>query len=231
MKLTFVGSEKREADVTTFRFKPEEAVTWRAGQYLYYTLPHDNPDDRGIKRWFTIASPPSSGEVRITTRIVEGQQRSTFKETLNNLKPGDTVEAEAPEGDFTVDDPARAMIFIAGGIGITPFYSILAEASANGQTLHVHLLYANRTDEIVFRAELTKFQEQNPDLKIDYIVQPDKLDDAKLQAAVQAEENPLIYVSGPEPMVDSIAEQLVGLGVSEDSIKKDHFPGYQPTLA
>lgn len=231
MILTFVGSEKREADVTTFRFKPEEAVTWQAGQYLYYTLPHDNPDDRGIKRWFTIAAPPSSGEIRITTRIVEGQQRSTFKEALHNLKPGDTVEAEAPEGDFTVDDPARSMIFIAGGIGITPFYSILAEASANDQKLHVHVLYANRTDEIVFRDEFAKFQEQNPGLKIDYIVQPDKLDDAKLQAAVQAEENPLIYISGPEPMVDAIGDQLVNLGVDEKNIKKDHFPGYQPTLA
>jgi ferredoxin-NADP reductase len=231
MILTFIGSEKREADVTTFKFKPEQSVTWQAGQYLYYTLPHDNPDDRGIKRWFTVAAPPSGGEVRITTRIVEGQQRSTFKEALHNLKPGDTIEAEAPEGDFVVDDPARSMIFIAGGIGVTPFYAILAEANAQNQRLHVHLLYANRTNDIVFRDEFEAFQEQNPDLKVDYVIQPDKLDDNRLKQAVDAETNPLIYISGPEPMVDAIGEQLVKVGVNEENIKKDHFPGYQPTLA
>lgn len=231
MRLTFVGSEKREADVVTFRFKPEQPMTWQAGQYLYYTLPHDNPDDRGIKRWFTIASPPSSGEVCITTRIVEGQQRSTFKEALHNLKPGGTIEAEGPEGDFVVDDPGQHMLFIAGGIGVTPFYAILAEAAAHDQQLHVHMLYANRTDDVVYRDELTKFQAQNPALKIDYIIQPDKLDDTKLREAIELEDDPLIYISGPEPMVDAIAEQLIGLGSDENNIKRDHFPGYQPTLA
>lgn len=231
MILTFVGSEKREADVTTFKFRPEQPLMWQAGQYLHYTLPHNNPDDRGTKRWFTIAAPPSGGEVRITTRIVEGQQRSTFKETLHNLKPGDTIEAEPPEGDFVVDDPARTMIFIAGGIGVTPFYAILAEAAAQNQKLHVRVLYANRTDDIVFRNEFAQFQEQNPELKVDYIVQPDQLDDERLKQAVEAEANPLLYISGPEPMVDAIAEQLIKLGVSDENIKRDHFPGYQPTLA
>lgn len=231
MILTFLDSEKREADVETFRFKSGQPVMWRAGQYLHYTLPHDNPDDRGIRRWFTIAAPPSGGEIRITTRIVEGQQRSTFKEALHNLKSGDTVEAEAPEGDFTVDDPNRDLIFIAGGIGITPYYAMLAEADANSQKLRVHLLYANRTNKIVFRDEFKTFQAHNPDLRIDYIIQPDRLDDERLRQALKEATNPLIYISGPEPMVDAIAEQLATLGVSKDGIKLDHFPGYQPTLA
>ena len=230
MVLTFIGAEKREADVVTFRFQPTQSIAWRAGQYLYYTLPHDHPDDRGVKRWFTIAAPPSDGEVVITTRIVEGQQRSTFKEALSRLKPGDHIEAEGPDGDFVVDDPERNMIFIAGGIGITPYHAILAEAAAQDQKLPVHLLYANRTDEIVLRDELTEFQKSNPNLRIDYIVQPDTLDDARLRQAVEAATNPIIYISGPEPMVDAIAEQLARLGIGKENIKLDHFPGYRPTL-
>jgi ferredoxin-NADP reductase len=230
MTLTFLGSEKREADITTFRFKPEQPLTWQAGQFLHYTLSHDNPDDRGVKRWFTIAAPPSGGEVRITTRIVEGQQRSTFKEALHSMKLGDTIEAEAPEGDFVVEDAERNMIWVAGGIGITPYYSILAEANARGQQLNVHLLYANRTDDIVFRDEFTKFQEQNPNLKIDYITAPEKIDEARLKQAIDGVDNPLVYISGPEPMVEAMVKQLEDLGLSEKNIKGDYFPGYQSDL-
>lgn len=230
MTLTFLGSEKREADVTTFRFKPKQPVTWQAGQFLHYTLPHDNPDERGIKRWFTIAAPPSGGEVRITTRIVEGQQRSTFKEALHNLNPGDTVEAEQPEGDFVVEDAERNMIWVAGGIGITPYYSILAEADAKGQQLKVHLLYANRTHDIVFRDEFTKFQEKNSNLKIDYVIDPEKIDEDRLKQAIKAVDNPLVYVSGPEPMVEAMVAQLESLGLSKENIKGDYFPGYQINL-
>ncbi len=230
MILTLIRSEKREADVTTLTFRPEQPVAWQAGQFLHYTLPHDSPDDRGIKRWFTIAAPPSGGEIKITTRIVEGQQRSTFKDALSKMQPGDTVEAEAPEGDFVVEDSARNMIFIAGGIGITPYYAILAEAAAKGQQLKVHLLYANRTDDIVFQDEFAKFQQQNPNLRIDYIVNPEQVDEQRLKQAIDGVDNPLVYVSGPEPMVEAMVPQLEGLGLSKENIKGDYFPGYQINL-
>jgi ferredoxin-NADP reductase len=231
MTLTFLGAEKREADITTFRFKPEQPVAWRAGQFLHYTLSHDNPDERGIKRWFTIAAPPSSGEVRITTRIVEDQRRSTFKEALRVMKPGDTIEAEAPEGDFVVEDAERNMIWVAGGIGITPYYAILAEADATGQQLKAHLLYANRTEDVLFRDEFTKFQERNPHLKIDYIIDPEKIDEARLKQAIDDASDPLVYVSGPEPMVEAMVAQLEDSGFSKENIKGDYFPGYRIDLA
>ncbi len=231
MILTLVDSHKREADITTFTFKPEKLVTWQAGQFLHYTLPHNSPDDRGIKRWFTIAAPPSGGVIKITTRIVEGQQRSTFKDALSRMGLGDTLEAEAPEGDFVVDDPERNMIFIAGGIGVTPYYAILTEAAVKNQQLDVHVLYANRTNDIVFRDEFTKLQAKNPNLRIDYIVQPDHIDERRLKQAIDGMNNPLVYVSGPEPMVEAIVSQLEGLRFGKADIKGDYFPGYRINLS
>jgi ferredoxin-NADP reductase len=226
MKLTFIGSEKREGDARSFLFKADEPVKWTAGQYLYYTLDHDSPDDRGNQRWFTISSAPSERHIMITTRI-NPERGSSFKHALAGFKPGDQIEAEEPEGDFVIEDPSRNYIFVAGGIGITPFRSILTEAAAQGQQLNVQLLYANRSSDIVFKEELDQLQASNPKLKIRYIVDPERLDEAVLKSTTEATDNPLVYVSGPEPMVEALTKQIAKLGVSEDNIRGDYFPGYE----
>jgi ferredoxin-NADP reductase len=118
-------------------------------------------------------------------------------------------------------------MFVAGGIGITPFRSILVEAAHQGQKLKVDLLYANRTTEIPFADELNEIAADNPDLKISYIVQPDRLDAQTIAQHYQSSDNPLVYISGPEPMVESLTDELKGLGIPEDSIKGDYFPGYK----
>ena len=226
MKLSFVTSRNREGDVREFVFKPEESFQWKAGQYLHYTLPHDHPDDRGITRWFTISAAPSEHEVRITTHI-NHERSSSFKQALQALQPGDEVQVDAPEGDFTLDDLSRNYIFIAGGIGITPVRSILTEAAAKGQYPHTTLLYANRDEQVVFRDELTHLQQDNPNLKIDYIIGPKRINKDTVKAAVDAVEDPLVYVSGPEPMVMAMKEQLQAIGVNDDHIRADDFPGYK----
>jgi ferredoxin-NADP reductase len=226
MILTFTGSKQREGDARAFIFEPQKPFDWTAGQYLHYTLKHPETDDRGDTRWFTISSAPSEGYVMITTRI-NAERSSSFKQALTALKPGDQIEAEGPEGDFVVEDVSRNYIFIAGGIGITPFRSILTEAAAKGQQLHVELLYANRNQDIVFREELDALQAQNPHLKIRYVIDPERLDNQLLQERIPATDNPLIYVSGPEPMVEALTADIAKLGVSEDNIKGDYFPGYE----
>lgn len=226
MTLTFIKSDIKEGDVRQFVFQPDEPIIWVAGQFIHYTLPHKDMDDRGDERWFTISSAPSEGKVVITTRI-NSDRSSTFKKALLGLKPGDKVEADLPEGDFTVSDDSRNYVFVAGGIGITPFRSILTEAGAKGQQLHVDLLYANRTTDITFKSELDNLQVKDPNLKVDYIIQPDRLDNQVLEEAIKSSDNPLIYVSGPEPMVESLTEEIAGLGVSQDNIKGDYFPGYE----
>ncbi|MBX6334234.1 hypothetical protein IRY61_02745, partial [Candidatus Saccharibacteria bacterium] len=136
--------------------------------------------------------------------------------------------ADGPEGDFTLQDPARNYLFVVGGIGITPIRSMLTEAAAKGLQLNASLLYANRSEQdIPFRDELEAMRAANPNLKIEYVIEPDRLDEARLRAAIQAIENPLIYISGPEPMVKSLAEQVKAMGVAEENIKMDDFPGYE----
>jgi ferredoxin-NADP reductase len=226
MKLKFIGSHPVAGNVVSFVFEPEESLTWQPGQYMHYVLPHPDADDRGTERWFTNSAAPSENKVMISTRI-DQEHGSSFKRALQALKPGDEVEADGPEGDFTVEDDSKNYIFVAGGIGITPFRSILAEAHAGGKKLKVNLLYANRDQNIPFSKELESFAADNPDLNIEYVVQPQSLSADLIKQHADKVEDPLIYLSGPEPMVKSFAADLEHLGVKQDTVKLDDFPGYE----
>lgn len=226
MKLTLVNTEQLEGDVRTFIFHSPQPASWAPGQYLHLTLKHSNPDDRGDNRWFTISAAPSDGNMAISTRIVSDHP-SSFKQALAALKPGDEIEAEGPEGDFTLGDPDRNYIFVAGGIGITPFHSIIKEAAAEAAMPHITLLYANRTTDITFQQELDAVRATYPNLTISYILAPQKIDKDLLQKTLQTVENPLVYVSGPEPMVEAFVGILDELGVVKENLKTDYFPGYE----
>jgi ferredoxin-NADP reductase len=225
MKLKLEQVKPEAGDVRSFVFISEEPLSWNAGQYLHYTIPGTNQDGQEDNRYFTISAAPSEGHVMISTRLFEAP--SHFKQALKNLKPGDEIEADGPEGDFIIDDSSRNHIFIAGGIGITPFRSILVEAAANGQPLNVHLLYATRDENIFFKDELEALAQKNPNLRISYIVQPELLDAERLKKELTAVADPYVYVSGPEPMVEAMDKQLEELGISKDNIKSDYFPGYK----
>jgi len=226
MKLQFLGSQPVAGNVISFNFKPEASLSWQPGQYIHYVLPHADADDRGDERWFTNSAAPSEGVVRISTRI-DSEHGSSFKRALQQLQPGDEVEADGPEGDFVIEDDSRNYIFVAGGIGITPFRSMLEEANTQGKQLNVNLLYANRTQDIPFKEELERYVAANPDLKIEYVIQPDALSAELIKQHADAVDNPLIYLSGPEPMVKSFADELKALGVDETAVKLDDFPGYE----
>jgi glycine betaine catabolism B len=224
MKLKLTKTQPVTNDVTSFILEPEGKLEWKPGQYMHYFLPHPNIDDRHDDRWFTISSAPFEGHAQITTRF--SPESSSFKAALKMLPIGAEIEAEGPEGEFVVSDPDRNYIFIAGGIGITPFRSILAQADHDGQKLNVTLLYGNRDNNIIFKDELDRLVERNPNLKIEYIVDPEKIDEAKLKEAIESVENPYIYLSGPEPMVEAFEEQVKNMGVDEKNIQTDFFPGY-----
>lgn len=226
MKFKFLRSYPVTTDVVSFIFEPEQSVSWRPGQYFHYQSHHPNADDRGTERWFTDSAAPSEGHVMISTRINK-EHGSSFKMALQKLQPGDEIEADGPEGDFTVEDFSRNYIFVAGGIGITPFRSILVEAAKQGQPIHATLVYANRDNNIPFSDELEKIAERNQNLKIDYIIQPRRIDRDLLKQYIESVENPFVYVSGPEPMVKSFAEDLAALGLAKENIKTDDFPGYE----
>ncbi len=227
MKLNLINKKAEVPGVESFVFQPSEPVSWKAGQFFHYVLHHRPTDERGSDRWFTIASAPSEKNVMITTRFSSGaDQESTFKKALAGLNVGDSVEVSELEGDFTVDDPGKEYVFIAGGIGITPFRSILKELNQNGAQPSVTLLYANRDQNIVYKDELESFAKANPNLKINYVISPERIDIEKIKSLVPDMQKPVFYVSGPEPMVESMGNSLKEAGIPADRIKQDWFPGY-----
>ena len=225
MKLTLRATKQEASDIFSFIFVSERPLRWKAGQYLHYILNHPKPDDRGVERYFSIASAPHEKQVMLTTRFAP--KGSSFKKALKKLKPGDAIEAREKGGDFALDHRRKMFVFIAGGIGITPFRAILLDLDRNQKPLNVQLLYANRDNDFPYRKELEALKKRHPEFRIDYVVSPNRIDEKTIPKFVPDMDNSVFYVSGPEPMVESLDKTLKKLGVPKKRIKNDFFPGYQ----
>src|SRR3989338_9361315 len=227
MKLTLALKKQEAKDVLSYFFEPDEPLVWQAGQFLTYTLPHTNPDKRGIERHFTIASAPHEKHVMLTTRFAT-QQPSSFKTALYRLKVGDVIEAEGPEGDFTIENREDPQVFIAGGLGITPFRSILLDMEHRKLPMNIALFYANRSEDFVFKGELDEIRSRHPEIDIRYFVTPARINEEEIakDATAVFGQTSVFYISGPEPMIDIFYKILGGMGVLGFRIKRDYFPGY-----
>jgi ferredoxin-NADP reductase len=225
MKFTLSATKQETNDTFSFIFAPEQTLQWKAGQLLRYVLNHANPDDRGVERFFSIAFAPHEKHVMVTTRFAP--KGSSFKKALRKLRPGDAIEAHDLEGDFVMDDSEKTFVFIAGGIGITPFRAILLHLDHNKKPLNAQLLYANRDNDFPYRKELEALRTRHPEFRIDYVVSPNRIDEKSIPRLVPDIEEAMLYVSGPEPMVESMDEILKKIGVPQERIKNDFFPGYE----
>jgi len=227
MILTLFKKVPITADIMSFYFKPQIPVKWEAGQFMYFTLQHDNPDDRGTGRFFTISSAPFEENIMITTRF-SGDASSTFKKALLKMEIGQDISALMPQGEFVVKDFTKSYVFIAGGIGITPFRSILLDLDFNKQlgNMRIFLLYSNRSNDIVFKNEFDGLVLKNPFLKIRYIISPEICNIELIKNTVSDFQEKIYYISGPINMVNSIEDALSKGGIGDDKIKKDYFPGY-----
>lgn len=213
--LTLISARPEVGNITTFTFDGT-GLSWKAGQYQTYELTRAGSGD-AAKRFFTIASAPSEGTINISTRVSD----SAFKQALNAMQPGDTIEAHDIEGDFTWDNDEH-VVLVAGGIGVTPYRSMFVERAALGKSLNATLLYYGRDKNFAFKDEFTQIAEQHPELTIDYIVGEQISVDSIMEHAPEAAEC-VTYLSGPEPMVDAIGDDLSKRGVT---LKQDWFPGY-----
>ena len=224
MRLRLTRKFAEAGNAKSFRFRPERPLSWQAGQYLKYTLPHEHPDDQGTSRYFTIASAPYEGEVQITTRI----SQSSFKRALDALEPDDGIEAEGPSGDFAWREAEVPHSWIAAGIGITPFHSILAERIHRGLPLPVRLLYANRDEKVIFRETLEAWAGARAAFELQFVIS-ERLGAELIRERLGGLERGLVYLSGPEPMVEAIGAALIDTGLDEDRLQRDWFPGYTET--
>ena len=233
MLLTLTARHREGENIESFQFQPERPFTFQAGQYLRYTLNHREPDNRGVSRFFTIASAPAEGFVMLATRL--STPGSSFKQALRRLGAGDVVEAAGPSGQFVYSDREMPAVFVAGGIGITPFRSILVDLASRPLEADVTLLYANSTPDIPFRRLFDDLAAKQTRLKIAYTIsQPDpdwrgpvgRIDERFIREHAPFARDPLFYVAGPKAMVAATAEALRTVGVAGDRIKRDFFPGY-----
>lgn len=222
MKLKFSYRVKEAHDCVSFIFEKPENFKFKPGQFLIYTISNPKHDDRGEERYFTIASAPFEDEIKLTTRF--SSKSSSFKRDLLSLKAGSEINVKGPEGDFLFDKNYENHLMVAGGIGITPFRSILLDLQNQNLSPNIKLYYANKNEELVFRDELEDIS--NTNFLIEYFIADNKLTPEKIYEDYKVVKNCAIYLSGPEPMVESFSQELIKLGVSEKDLKRDYFPGY-----
>jgi ferredoxin-NADP reductase len=222
MSLILITKENLIDNVWAFRFELDEPLSWVAGQFIRVELPHNNPDKEGAKRFFTVSSAPYEKIVQITTRVTS----STFKQALAALQEGDELQLLAkPDGDFIWEDTDKPLVFVAGGIGITPFRSILRQRAHDHLPLNATLIYGNRTDAIVFKDEFDSYTTQDAEFTVHYVT-GEPLTAAKLTELEPDLNFSLVYISGPEPMVEALGNELKATGLPEAQLKQDFFPNY-----
>ncbi|HEU0266736.1 MAG TPA: FAD-dependent oxidoreductase [Candidatus Saccharimonadaceae bacterium] len=214
--LKFVRSFSEAGNIKTFVFEVGD-TKWQPGQYQEYVLPQAGESDDDSHRWFTVASAPSEHEVHISTRM----SGSNFKNALDALKPGETIEARGAEGDFTWDDDSE-VVLVAGGIGITPIRSMIVERSTTGKLLKAKLLYYGRDENFAFRELFDKVAAEHSEFSVEYIVGEPITADSIIAHEPRVKER-TTYLTGAEPMVESVGNALKERGVE---LKQDWLPGY-----
>ena len=232
MKAVFDHSQEEAPNIQTFWFKPERLMDYTAGQYTELYLRHPTPDERGEKRWFTLSSAPGHDLVSITTKYAGDNQSSTFKKTLFNLEPGTEVRLADAMGDFVMPkDASIPLVFVAGGIGLTPFHSMFEWLADHGEQRNIKFIYAVRNEnEIIFQDTFER-------ARIHATIVVSEPSDAwggergRLSAEmILGLTNPtpetLIYMSGPEPMIESLEKDMQDQHIDKRQLVSDFFPGY-----
>lgn len=235
LKLFLKQKQQLATNIFEFVFTTSQKVSFTPGQYFEWTLPHAHADQRGMRRYFTIASSPSESDIRLGVRI-EPARSSSFKNALMQLEPGASLMASSLSGDFVLpSDPHIKLAFIAGGIGVTPFRSMIASLKDKGEKRDIVFFYANRAEnEIAYQELFDSVKELG--IKMVYLVNKPfsttwsggytglltKEIIAK-EAADLTERD--FYISGSHTMVMIFKRVLRECGVPSSSIHTDFFPG------
>lgn len=218
--LTLSSRQKLAEGVYEFSFVPDRPISFRPGQYLEWTLPHAKSDARGNRRYFTIASAPEDELVRLGVKF--NDPPSSYKRALADLERGATLSVGSLAGDFVLPRTApHKLAFIAGGIGVTPFRSMLGHLLATGERRDIVLLYSTKSEaEVVYR-DLFARAERELGVKVSYVR---LIDEQMIRELIPDYRKRTFYLSGPDAMVSSFRKMLRHLGVY--GVKTDYFPGF-----
>jgi ferredoxin-NADP reductase/Na+-translocating ferredoxin:NAD+ oxidoreductase RnfD subunit len=234
VRLELQEIQKISDRVYNYVFQPDRHFNFLPGQYMEWTLADVPYDSRGNRRTFTIASSPTETQVHLGLKYYE--PASTYKAAFHALQPGDVVYASQLAGNFTLKENGRdKLAFIAGGIGITPFRSMIKYLTDKNVASDVILLYVvNNPDEFAY---LRQFNEaQAGGIRMIPIVTnlsynspnfvTSKLDAELIAKLIPDYDERLFYISGTNVLVDASKVYLESLSVPKRKIKTDHFSGY-----
>lgn len=221
---------KRTHDVKSFRFKRPEGFDYDPGQFLFITIPIG---DEKQKKHFTISSSPTEKEfIEFTKKITDHE----FSAALDRLTIGDKAYIDAPYGEFTFKGEHPKIGMLTGGIGITPFRSMIKYCTDKGIKSGITLLYGNRNEEnIVFKEELDRLEKENPNFRVIHTLsRPSEAWKGRrghIDLAMAGEEIPdymerTFYVCGPPSLVTDCVNILKALKIPDDKINIENFPGY-----
>lgn len=220
-----------------FQFEKPAGFLFKAGQSLDMTL--INPpetDEEGTRRTFSIASAPHEEIVLIATRMRD----TAFKRVLGTMPIGSRVKIEGPFGNLVLhNNPAKTAVFLAGGIGITPFRSILLRVAREQLPHRLFLFYSNRRlEDTPFLQELRALQQHNPNYTFvpsmtdlsrsdrSWQGETGRINQAMLAKYLKNAASPIYYLAGPPGMVSAMRTLLNGKGVDDDDIRTEEFSGY-----
>ena len=220
-----------------FHFEKPSGFNFKAGQSADVTL--TNPPDtdaEGNTRTFSIASPPFENELVFTTRMRD----TAFKRSLKKVPLDTEVKSCSAAGSFTLHkNPSKPAVFLAGGIGITPFLSIVRQADHDRLPHKLYLFYSNRrSEDAAFLNTLQTLEKTNPNFRLictmtemskskkEWKGETVLIDKEMLSRYLGVLQGPIYYIAGPPTMVAAMRQTLVSAGVDEDDIRTEDFAGY-----
>ena len=232
---TRLKSREEVADGTyAFRFEKPEGFEFKAGQFLTWSL-IDPPetDAEGTRRFFSIASACYEDHLMFTTRIRD----TAFKRIVKAMPEGAEIAINGPLGKLTLpEDESRPVVFLVGGIGITPFRSMALEATRTRPDQQIFLFYSNRrVTEAAFFDELRELEKINPRYRFigtfsaadqSWQGERGRIDREMLARYIPDLSAPIYYVAGPTGMTDELRSMLEEVGISRDDVRSEKFTGY-----
>lgn len=220
--------------LVTFDLLGEE-VDFRPGQYFFVTLPNlGDDDDKGLRRHISVVtSPNEKGVLGFATRMRD----SAFKRTLRELPVGREVDVEPPKGRFALpEETSRPLVFVAGGIGITVFRSMLRFIREERLPHRVTLVYSNRDSEsTAFLDELRELEQALPDFRLVLTMTQDpnwqgetrKVDAQFVKDYLDEDLDRYTFlVAGPPAMAEAVQQALQEAGVRDENVIAERYSGY-----
>jgi ferredoxin-NADP reductase len=229
----FAETVQRTSNVKSFRFPIRiRNAPYEPGQFFFLTIRING--QKALHHFSFSSSPSDKGYIEFTKRITQHE----FSQALDKMPQSSWAHLQGPQGDFVLPAQGNKLVFLTGGIGITPVRSMLRYLTHQKRDHDIILLYGNSNlEDTVFRDELDGLAGSHPSIKVEYILSGPNIPanwkgktglitkDLVVELVPDYEQR-LFYVSGPPKMVMTLVEQLTALKIPQERIKRDSFTGY-----